>query len=167
LSSEKSNFYEPEYKLVRIHTIGNGSSVNCLGQEGEASNYFAVAQGDLDRPPSDWHAPDSKMLYYPADCVWAIYRSSTQTIWNHINFTFQAQQLQTDPVYSEAFGGPVALRRMYRDNQYMNLDTTNEFMQNMTRSMTAVIRTNGAQNFIHPAEGTMWYTTTCIRVRWK
>jgi hypothetical protein len=163
---------EPEYKLVRSHTIRNGSSVNCLGQEEEASDYFAVTQGNLDRSPSDWHAPDLteadyKMLYYPADCVWAMYAPSTQTIYNHLNLTFQAQQFQASPVYADAFGGSVALRRMYRDDQYMNLDTINEFMHNMTRSMTAIIRTNGPGNFTHPAKGTMWYTTTCIRVRWK
>jgi hypothetical protein len=56
---------------------------------------------------------------------------------------------------------------MYRDDQYMNLDTVNEFMHNMTRSMTAIIRTNGPGNFTQSAKGTMWYTTTCIRVRWK
>jgi hypothetical protein len=57
---------------------------------------------------------------------------------------------------------------MYGNGEYMNLDTINEYMHNMSRSMTAIIRTtNGVQNSTHPAEGTMWYTTTCIRVRWK
>jgi hypothetical protein len=163
---------EPDFKLARSHTIRNGSSVNCIGLKDPASNRLGIALGNVDKAPTDWTAPDLNAtdynrMWYPEDCVWALYHPSAYDIHNHLNLTFQAQQLQANPVSVDAFAGPVALRRMYRNDQYMNLDTVNEFLHNLTRSMTAIIRTNGAENFTHPAEGTMWYTTTCVRVRWK
>jgi hypothetical protein len=163
---------EPDFKLARSHTIRNGPSVSYIGLKEQESNRFGIAMGNIDKAPEDWSGPgliesDYDKLWYPEYCVWAMYHQSVFGIHAHLNLTFQAQQLQASPIYSDVFAGPVALLRMYRNGEYMNLDTVNDNMHNMSRSMTAILRTNGVQSFTHPAEGTMWYTTTCIRVRWK
>jgi hypothetical protein len=163
---------EPDFKLARSHTIRNGSSVTCIGVGQPAPDRFGIAMASIDAAPLDNDAPDLvesdyDKLWYLQDCVWAFYPPSVFGIHSHLNTTFQSQELLSNPQYSDAFAGPVALRRLYCNDQYVNMDTVNEFMHNMTRSMTAIILTNGPESYTQPAEETMWYTTTCIRVRWE
>jgi len=39
-------------------------------------------------------------------------------------------------------------------------------MTNLTNAMNTVLRTHGMEEHSKPAEGTMWYTTTCIEINW-
>lgn len=52
------------------------------------------------------------------------------------------------------------------------MDTVDEVFGNMARSMTKVIRTYGVTNYTRvpdagPARGTVWFTSTCVHVRWS
>ncbi|KAK7192138.1 hypothetical protein PSPO01_01710 [Paraphaeosphaeria sporulosa] len=40
-------------------------------------------------------------------------------------------------------------------------------MGEVTRTMTNLIRTRGSNVLSRHAQGNMWYTTNCVRVRWK
>ncbi|CAN9154103.1 unnamed protein product [Alternaria alternata] len=52
------------------------------------------------------------------------------------------------------------------------MNTVDEVFGNMARSMTNAIRTYGVTNYsgvpdAGPARGTMWFTSTCVHVRWS
>jgi hypothetical protein len=46
------------------------------------------------------------------------------------------------------------------------LEHVDSLMTNLTDAINTVLRTHGREGYNKPAEGTMWYTTTCIEINW-
>ncbi|KAI2483559.1 DUF3176 multi-domain protein [Pyrenophora tritici-repentis] len=157
------------FRLATKQTIRNGTLADCTPRSTPAPNYEGVARANVATAPINASfsalegTPAMEVVFYPVDCVYAFSRASATGINRHLETAFQEQWL-TKPAYS--FNTSAALRRLYNDRE-MNLQSVDSFMQNLTTSMTTVLRVHGEKNFSQPALGTVWFSTTCIYVNWK
>lgn len=59
----------------------------------------------------------------------------------------------------------IHLRQLFQESR-LTLSTVNQVMENITRSIRAVIRTHGEEGSSENLQGHVWVTTTCVYVRW-
>jgi hypothetical protein len=158
------------YKLGTTHTIRDGSQVKCERQEKAAPGYEAVAQANIDAAPEfsgSYPDEDSRVWYLPSDCVWQMRQETIYSMHTYLDQLFGNKGL-ADAI--KITNGTMHLRQLYQEGN-MTLETVDELMTNLTTSMTTIVRNFGSDNSsgipdAGPATGTMWYTTTCIRIRW-
>jgi hypothetical protein len=60
--------------------------------------------------------------------------------------------------------GPIHLLMLFREDN-ITLDTVNEYMADLTTSMTAVVRIHGKEGKAGYTTGYVWITTTCVRAK--
>ena len=158
------------FRLATKQTPRNGTLTACTERSTPAPGYEGVARANVGAAPinASLSALEGtsavEVVYYPLDCVYAFSRASATGIQNHFETTFKNQWL-TQPAWASN-NTSATLRRIY-NNRTMDLASVDSFVQNLTTSMTTVLRVHGEQNFSQPALGTMWFSTTCIRVNWK
>ncbi|KAE8871197.1 hypothetical protein PTNB73_02656 [Pyrenophora teres f. teres] len=157
------------FRLATKQTIRNGTLTDCIPRSTPAPNYEGVARANVAAAPVNASISALEgtraveVVHYPVDCVYAFSRASASGIHTHLETAFKQQWL-TQPAWS--FNTSATLRRLY-NNRQMNLESVDDFMLNLATSMSTVLRVHGEQNFSQPALGTMWFSTTCIRVNWK
>jgi hypothetical protein len=144
----------------------------CQPQKDPAPGYDPVARGNILTPRDPIvefsTMNDTQIWYLPLDCVWQFRSEFIHGIHSYLDYIFGNRWLGEAPKY---FNGTMHMRQLYQGAN-ITLNTVNELMSNMTRSMNTVIRSYGSSNFTGtsdagPARGTMWYTATCVHVRWS
>jgi hypothetical protein len=144
----------------------------CEPQGHPPPGYDPIAQSNILNPGSridDFGIlNDTRVLYLPQDCIWQFGTQAIAGIQKYLNYIFGDRWVGEAPKY---FNGTMQMRQLYQGGN-MTLDSVNQLMVNMTRSMNTVIRTYGNHNFSRipdagPARGTMLSTETCVLVRWS
>lgn len=140
-----------EIKLETDYTLRNGSREACEEHVQPMPGYEMVFKEGIEVDPT----------YMSKDCVWMFDKSAAQTIQIHMEQIFHHKGLMSENVERTTSH----LRQLYREGN-MSLESVDSVFKNVAASMTAVVRTNPPEDQTWPIRGTMWYTTTCIRVRW-
>ncbi len=158
------------FRLATKQTLRNGVETTCDERTSEAPGYIAVARSNVDAAPvnityMDMEGPGAEPVWYPEDCVWSLFVRSTSAVWSHL-----------DAIYGEQFvldmhqdrHGTAAMRVLWNNGQMTTapLEHVDSLMTNLTAAINTVLRTHGTEGYNKPAEGTMWYTTTCIKINW-
>jgi hypothetical protein len=160
------------HKIGTTRTIQGGREIMCEPQEHPAPGYDPIAQSNILNPGSrigDFGlVNNTRVLYLPQDCVWQFGTHAIAGIHKYLNYIFGDRWVGEAPGY---FDGTMQMRQLYQGGN-MTLDSVNQLMANMTRSMSTVIRTYGNHNFsgipdAGPARGTMLSNETCVHVRWS
>jgi hypothetical protein len=152
-------------RLATNHTLRNGSKEVCDIREEPAPGYEIISPENVEASPS--YYPNSSNLtseawYMPEDCVWTFGYISYTGIMVYLSGIFDQQKVMMERWET---AGSYHLRQLWRDGN-MTLDTVDQAMKDLATSMTAAIRTTEQYNHTRPVHGTVWYTTTCIRVNW-
>jgi hypothetical protein len=177
--------YEPNlYALATNFTLRNGIMEPCTGSADPAPGlvkHFKVKKnvlgmyGAINRTSTRW--------YYPEDCLWVMSEPAYRGMRRHFDTMFDEQNLtstgtalaggnaylraiwQEDPKsYNVSFADIRFTDAMIGQTSFASVD---ESIKNMTRAMTAFIRTHGAEGEAGYAKGDMWTNTTCVYVRWE
>ncbi|KAH6873136.1 hypothetical protein BKA58DRAFT_161492 [Alternaria rosae] len=158
------------FRLATKQTIRNGTETTCDVKTSETPGYLAIARGNIDAAPVnttglDSEGPGAELVWYPEDCVWSLFRASTSAIQTHLVAVY-GQQFLMDIISSRY--GNAYMRVLWDSGQLPDapLEHVSSIMTNLTNAMNTVLRTHGAEGYSKPAEGTMWYTTTCIEINW-
>jgi hypothetical protein len=113
----------------------------------------------------DMEGPGAEPVWYPEDCVWALYLTSTSAVSYDLTAIFH-QQFIVDGY--GAHHGTAAMRVLWNDGQMPTapLEHVDRLMTNLTGAINIVLRTPSIESYNKSAEGTTWYITTCIEVNW-
>ncbi|KAI4711434.1 hypothetical protein J4E89_003999 [Alternaria sp. Ai002NY15] len=158
------------FRLATKQTIRNGTETTCDVKTSETPGYLAVARGNIDAAPInttslDSEGPGAELVWYPEDCVWSLFTGSMTGIQTHLQAVY-GQQFLMD-IMSARYGNAY-MRVLWDSGQLPDapLEHVSSIMKNLTNAMNTVLRTHGMEEHSRPAEGTMWYTTTCIEINW-
>jgi hypothetical protein len=158
------------FRLATKQTLRNGTETTCDEQTSDTPGYLPVAKSNIDSAPVnitylDAEGSGAEPVWYPEDCVWALFRSSTSAIQYHLQALY-GQQFVAD-MYSSRYG-TAYMRVLWNNGQLPNapLEHVGSVMTNLTNAVNNVLRTHGMAGYNKPAGGTMWYTTTCIEISW-
>jgi hypothetical protein len=158
--------YQVWWKLATSHTLRNGSRELCDRRKTPSPGFAWVAAGNIDASPRNISSSTDisqdllEAWYMPEDCVWTFLHPGAYGIRSYLETIFDHQQYGIGPKY---LLGTSHLKRL-DNNGSLTIESVDGFMKNMTTSMTAVIRTHGLSG--QNAQGTILYTTTCIRISW-
>ena len=162
--------FDTVFRLATKQTLRNGTEITCDERTTDTPGYLPVAKVNIDAAPInttylDVEGPGAETVWYPEDCVWAMTVTATSSIRQHLGAIYDAQFLVFVP---NGRSGSAAMRVLWNDGEMRNapLDHVSSLMTNLTTAMNTVLRTHGMPGFNKPAEGTMWYTTTCININW-
>lgn len=166
------------YALASNHTFRDGVQMDCKGSKdpgpGLIRHYKVQSQqrvrGLVQRTSLQW--------YFPADCLWFVGLGTAQGIYQQLDTMFDEQEMLSNNI--ALLSGNMYLQSLWRaeerprdtDDIYVMLrgtatyETVNEAFSNMTKAMTAYIRTHGEEGVSGWAKGDVWSTTTCVYVRW-
>ena len=181
---EDSALTHNNYRMATTHTLRNGTRELCTGSKDPQPDMIRFAKKVGEKTEEHFYngtyttkTYDLGMgWYYPRDCVWSFYTGSTDGIRASFSRLFDDQRLI---LWRHTLNGSLQLRALYRlqeDNKgyvangvagNISYDTIDNTMEEVARAMTNVIRTRGSNGPSWYAQGAMWYTTTCVRVRWK
>lgn len=169
------------HKMVTESVLRNGSQEVCGGsRKPEPGRVKVSADNNISNVQSANGSSHDTVLYYPADCVWSFGMGASSGIDRSLQTIFHDQELiwggrknTSGSVHLRALFQPGSMSRgdheasLHGDISFYTIDNT---MANMTKAMTAVVRTNGyehSQGQDWYAYGDMWHTTTCVRVQWE
>jgi hypothetical protein len=176
--------YEPEmYSFATNFTFRNGVMEPCTGSADPAPGLikhfkikkYVIMSGAIHRISTRW--------YYPEDCLWVMSEPAYRGVRRHLDNMFDKQNLTTtgtaladgnaylraiwqeDPKsYNVSFANITLANAMIGRTSFASVD---ESFKNMTRAMTAFIRTHGVEGEAGYAKGDTWINTTCVYVRWE
>jgi hypothetical protein len=152
--------------LATSHALRNGVQEACDRHEQPAPGYVGVGQMNIEASPNVNQSrlvnQTDRVWYVPEDCVWTFGFLPHFSIQKHLTNIFDDKNIF---IFGGIHDGTNYLRTLYRDGN-ITLDTVNELFGDLAASMTAIIRTNPADNQTQPVHGTVWYTKTCIGVNW-
>ncbi|KAF2631346.1 hypothetical protein BU25DRAFT_428322 [Macroventuria anomochaeta] len=160
-----------QYKLARNSTLRNGTPTECRGGEldrnTEVQDFITtVAPINIEFAPSVEMTSDPKNLKdrqsYPQDCVWGIHEGSIAGINLQLQRLFANQSIQGNRPGPET---PTHLRQLFAEGN-ITLATVNEFMARLSTAMTNVMRIHGDEDPSAYVNGTILYSTTCLRITW-
>ena len=170
------------YKMATTHTLRNGIRELCIGSKDPIPGLVKVflQRDDISRGRLVNASVPDVALYYPADCVWAFsmgassgIRQALQNIFHDQALTWGGRMHTRGSIHLRALFQPPKMSKNdfsghLRGN--ISVQRVDEMMGIMAKAMTAVVRTNGYERFEGQdwdAHGDMWYTTTCVRIRWE
>jgi hypothetical protein len=157
------------HRLIANRTLRNGVWKEC-----EQMSEF-----DLDIKPI--YTGLNTLEYYHKDCIWGFSRALAGQVSLYLAELFDNQTLrygksEVDPEYwkNHSLGqnpppqkiGPPHLRQMYTFGNFTE-DTAESIMEGVSQAMTTVVRTYYSDGNETHTKGTMWITTTCIRIDWR
>lgn len=158
--------YQVYYKLATTRVLQNGMFRTCDPKTVPGPGLLPVSEVNVDDEPgalfNSYAKP--KIYYFPTACVWSFYKGPTQGIQNYLKEVFDGQKV-TWGQNSLGNTGSVILRQFFQGGN-MTHETVDDMFKNMTRSMTAVIRTHGAGGASENLLGDMWFSTTCAKINW-
>ncbi|CAN9303866.1 unnamed protein product [Alternaria alternata] len=127
-------------------------------------------EGKIHRTSTQW--------YCPKDCLWTMSQPAAWGLRRHFDTMFHEQILKSNGL--SLIEGNAYLRALWRQDPegrenmtgppikgQTSIASIDESFRNMTRAMTAFIRTHGAEGEEGWARGYMWANTTCVYVRWE
>jgi hypothetical protein len=137
--------------------------------------HFKVKTEELDE--LGYLRRTSTQWYYPKDCLWGISTPAAWGLRRHFDTTFDEQILTSNGL--ALLDGNAYLRALWQEKSQeenpwteglrgqTTFASVDESFRNMTRAMTAFIRTHGEEGEAGYAKGDMWTNTTCVYVRWE
>jgi hypothetical protein len=163
----KVAMHDPAFlTLTTSHALRNGVQEPCDRREQPAPGYVGVGQMDIEASPNVAQSKPinqtDRVLYVPEDCVWTFGFLPHFSIRTYLKDIFDNKNILRFLVTHD---GDNYLQTLHRDGN-ITLDTVNELFKDLAASMTAIIRTNPADNQTQPVRGTVWYEKTCIGVNW-
>jgi hypothetical protein len=160
---------QTQFKRASSYILRNGVREACTRRDTPSPGFEMVAEANIDS------APDPKLgypadvekraWYYPTDCVWRFGQGAAMGTRFYMQQIFDEQLLAYYQSAQVGVSGSIHLRKLFRERN-MTLDTVNADMGNLTRSMSAIIRTFGVEGEAAYANGTQWYSTTCLGINW-
>lgn len=155
------------YLTVTTSTLRNSVREAC-----NASDTYDSRLSDYhkaDRLSNGTVRHDSKILYYPKDCIWGFGQGAATSIGQYFigqyfsnifdNKTLTLTELKRSTYTS------IYLRQLWQ-NETMSLSRVDGVMGHISTAMTAVVRTEGTEGDYWHLEGTMMSTTTCVIIQW-
>ncbi|KAJ8116938.1 hypothetical protein OPT61_g1748 [Boeremia exigua] len=103
-------------------------------------------------------------LYYPNDCVWGFGESAANGIRHYFSKILDNQTLTLTELRESTYAS-MHLRQLWQ-NETMLLPRVQNIMEDLSKAMSAVVRTNGEEGAVWYLEGTMFSTTTCVDIEW-
>ncbi|KAF1848787.1 uncharacterized protein K460DRAFT_275609 [Cucurbitaria berberidis CBS 394.84] len=166
VTDKANNEWDIPWKRATSYTLRNGIREVCNRQDTPGSSLGQVASANVDDSPMspDLADVEKKLWYYPEDCIWSFGLAAASGTGEYLKGIFNKQQLYWNQA-GAGNSGSIHLRKLFLESN-MTMDTTNEFMGNLTTAMTAVVRAYGLNGSAEHVNGTMWYTTTCMQIRW-
>lgn len=174
------------YRTATPYMMRNGSQELCTGspdpQPGMEIFDKKIGEQIVEKPSTDpWNNTNltstedlGTIWYYSEDCVWYFWVGSTNSIHDTFQNLFDHQRLT---YWRTTLNGSLQLRSIWgiqeRDGGEISgmgnisLETIDATMGDVAKAMTNIVRTHGFNGPAWYAGGDMWYTTTCVRVRWK
>lgn len=165
------------HAMTTKYTIRNGIRESCEGSDRPSTGLFGFMKHSDEstyingsghtNPSAGW-----KWSYFPPDCVWLLNKFSETTISESLTATFDQKNLSMG--FHEGTVGSVHLRVLFEEGN-ITFDSIERRIENLATLMTSVIRTHGIpvplqvplQSSSSPADGQMWFNTTCAYVRWS
>lgn len=149
--------------LATNRTLDNGTWRSCNASTTPTpSNTVGIgANGTI---PTGTKQAAEAQLYYPDSCVWVFNFTSAISHREFLSNTLTDTELSYYAIPT-AIVGELWLQNLYR-NGSANASTVDDFMQGLTMSMTANMRSRGDTPSSGWATGTPLASKTCIRVRW-
>jgi len=165
------------HAMTTNYTIRNGMKESCEGSVSPGTGLFMFMKHSDEstyingtghtNPSAGW-----KWWYFPQDCVWLLNRFSETTISESLTATFDQKNLSMG--LHDGTVGSVHLRVLFEEGN-ITFDSIERRIDNLATLMTSVIRTHGSpvplqiplQSSSSPADGQMWFNTTCAYVRWS
>lgn len=167
------------FALATDYTMRDGIKEPCAGSADPAPElvkHYKVKteewdeEGKIHRTSTQW--------YYPKDCLWTMSQPAAWGLRRHFDTMFHEQILKSNGL--SLIEGNAYLRALWRQDPegrenmtgppikgQTSIASIDESFRNMTRAMTAFIRTHGAEGEEGWARGYMWANTTCAYVRWE
>lgn len=156
----------PQYShlLATSRTWVNGTLVECQPSREESTSRLKISKDNVDAAPGTM--PDirteQQSLWYPKECVWRFGQNSMFAIQGALQTSLgdlRASYTMTTVT------GPIAAKLIWR-NGTATLTSVEKFMQGLTDTMTATIRTYGVEGETAYAHGEAIMQSTCAHIRW-
>lgn len=152
------------WSLVTNRTLRNGTWHDCKPSPNRTDmNILQITQNGTIVFSGDNY---TDIMWYPSDCVYYMNTNAVSALKRFLAGIWAHERLSR--VYQSAWNvttGPLWLQGLYRDGE-ANMTTVNEYMEGLTTSLSAAIRTNGDTPSSDYIKGTVMASQTCIRVRW-
>jgi hypothetical protein len=160
---------QTQFKRASSFVLRNGVREACTRRDTPSPGFEMVAEANIDAAPDPKLGyptdVEKRVWYYPTDCVWRFGQGAAMGTRFYIQQIYEEQLLTYYQSLQVGTSGSIHLRKLFREGN-ITLDTVNADMGNLTRSMSAVIRTFGVEGEAAYANGTQWYTTTCLGINW-
>lgn len=156
-----------QFKRASSFRFVNGSRQDCERRETAGPGFDAVAEANVNAAPNTAKYPpdvQKRIWHYPKDCVWRFGQGTAMGITDYLKEIFEEKLFYYEQM-TMGTAGPIHLRRLFREGN-ITLETLDEDMTSLTRSMTAIVRTFGQEGEAAYANGTQWYSTTCLGINW-
>lgn len=150
------------WSLATDSVLQNGTWRSCNASTSPSSTN-TVAVETTNKTLLEGKATD--VSYYPDTCIWAYNHSAANPLRIFLANMFMDNMLQftSTPAATE---GDLWLENLYR-NGTADIDSVNKYMDGLTTSLSANIRTRGDDTpGSSYAAGTPMVSKTCVRVRW-
>lgn len=157
----------PEYSflLATSRTWVNGTLVECHPSQEESTGTVKIPKDNVDAAPSEQpNDPftEQQSLWYPKECVWRFGQNSEFAIQGALETSLG----DLSAIFTmKTVKGPIAAKLLWR-NGTATLTSVSQFVQGLTDTMTATIRTNGVEGESAYAHGEMIVQSTCAHIRW-
>lgn len=167
------------YALASNRTFRDGVQMDCSGSKDPGPGMVRHYKVQSERRVRGLIQRTSLQWYFPADCLWFLGLGTSKGIQQQFDTMFDGQEMLSNKI--ALLSGNMYLQSLWRAEErprdtnetYVMLrgtatyETINEAFSNMTKAMTAYIRTHGEEGVAGWAKGEMWSTTTCVYVRWE
>lgn len=157
----------PQYLflLATSRTWVNGTLVECQPRQEKSTGTVEVFKDNVDAAPGRWpdEETEQQSLWYPKECVWRFGQNSMFAIQGALATSLGDLRASYT---MRTVTGPIAAKSIWR-NGTATLTSVSQFMQGLTDTMTATMRTHGDEEGESAyAHGEAFTQSTCAHIRW-
>lgn len=152
------------YLLATSRTWVNGTLEECQPSQEESTGTVEIFKDNVDAAPGRWpdEQTEQQSLWYPKECVWRFGQNSMFAIQGALETSLGDLRARYT---MKTITGPIAAKLLWHDGT-ATLTSVSRFMQGLTDTMTATIRTRGVEGESAYAHGERIMQSTCAYIRW-